>query len=155
MVRVRFKWQFCNYSSCRILQFLELITQVATQTVPYRASIIEIWLNQSVIKLKGSFFRNKGLHTFESTYSWGYFLQYIFLQSVFTKLVGHLTPKYLVCSTCLMIWSPILITTSSFWTDIASTLAHAIWLRSLKNLFLSKSYGHGGPYASRRQENDH
>ena len=66
MVRVRIKRQFCNYSSCTILQFLELITQVATQTVPNRAAIIEIWHNQSVINLKGSFFRNKGSHAFEA-----------------------------------------------------------------------------------------
>ena len=50
MVRVLIKRQFCNYSSCKILQFLE---QVATQTVPNlanRAAIIEIWYNQSVIR---------------------------------------------------------------------------------------------------------
>ena len=61
MVRVRIKRQFCNQSSCTILQFLELITQVATQTVPYRAAIIDIWHNQSVINLNGSFFRNFGI----------------------------------------------------------------------------------------------
>ena len=60
MVRVRIKRQFCNYSSCTILQFLELITQVATQRVPNRAAIIEICQNQSVINLNGSFFWNKG-----------------------------------------------------------------------------------------------
>ena len=70
MVRVRIKRQFCNYSSCTILQFLELITQEATQTVPNRAAIIEIWpRNQSVIHLNGSFFRNTGSHTFEGSYS--------------------------------------------------------------------------------------
>ena len=40
---------------------MELITQVATQR-------IEIWHNQSVLNLNGSFFRNKGSHTFEGTY---------------------------------------------------------------------------------------
>ena len=48
---------------------LELITQVATQTVPNRAAMIKIWHNQSVINLNGSFFQNKGSHTFEGTYS--------------------------------------------------------------------------------------
>ena len=60
MVRVRIKRQFCNYSSCTILQFLEFITQVTTQTVPNRAAIIEIWHNRSVIDLNGSFFGIKG-----------------------------------------------------------------------------------------------
>ena len=49
MVRVRIKNKFCNYSSCTILQFLELITQVATQTVPNRAAKIEIWHNLCVM----------------------------------------------------------------------------------------------------------
>ena len=49
MVCIRIKRQFCNYSSCTILQFLELITQVATQTIPTQAAIIKIWHNQRVI----------------------------------------------------------------------------------------------------------
>ena len=54
-------------AACTILQLLELIPQVATQTVPKRAAI-EIWHNQGVINLSGSFFWNKGSHTFEGTY---------------------------------------------------------------------------------------
>ena len=69
MVRVRVKKQFCNYSSCMILQLLELITQEVTQKVLYRATLIEIWHNQGVIILNESFFRNKGSHAFEGTYS--------------------------------------------------------------------------------------
>ena len=52
-----------------ILQLLELITQEATQKVLYRATLIEIWHNQGVIILNGSFFLNKGSHAFEGTYS--------------------------------------------------------------------------------------
>ena len=51
------KSNFANYcSSCMLLQFLELITQVATETVPNRAAIIKMWQNESIIDLNGSFF---------------------------------------------------------------------------------------------------
>ena len=51
MVLVGIKRQFCNYSSCTILQFLPLIT----------AAIIEIWHNQSVINLNDSLINSFGI----------------------------------------------------------------------------------------------
>ena len=91
----------CNYSSCRILQFLELSTHIATETVPiYRLQKSK----DDVINFNGSFFLNKESLPIKGSYSWGYLRSYFFNVFAPSKLrIYMVTPKDLVCPTFLMI----------------------------------------------------